>query len=267
MEGGGQQRGYQPPAPFAPPSLRTPPLNEWQVLGRSTYPQSPMQPPSAVPPGVTQWYPGQGWMPHPQEPATRTMRRRTVAIVAAVVVTLLAVVGLLAVTDAGPRARTLSLPDTAGDYVKLSTLSPTHVNSIFGRSGTFGSIPSADLAHAKVGVYGRESTGTPTLLFVGFSADESPTIGGQLRSEDAGQVTDEVIYGAGGASMPQVVDAGPLGGSMRCSNVHVDGIDAAVGVWADSDTLGVVLLFDPAAAPTPQITGAVTREFRARAEH
>jgi hypothetical protein len=267
VDGEGQQRGYRPPAPFAPPALRTPPLNEWQVLGRSTYPDSQLHPPPAVPPGVTQWYPGQGWVPHPHKATERTLRHRTVIVVASVVAALLTLVGFLAITDSGPRTHTLSLPDTAGPYVKLSTLSPSHITTIFGSNGTFGSIPSADLAHAKVGVYGRGSGGAPTLLFVGFSADQSPTIGEQLRSEDSAQVTQDVLYGAGGATAPQIVDAGPLGGSMKCSNVRVDGLDAAVGVWADSDTLGVVLLFDPTVIPGPESTGAVTRTFRSRAEH
>jgi hypothetical protein len=173
----------------------------------------------------------------------------------------------LVISAAGPSHHTLSLPDSAGDYVMLSAVSGSHISTIFGNTGTFGSIPTSDLTKAKVGVYARGSQNAPSALFVGFSGSDSPTIGQQLRSETASQVTAEVLAGAGAALTPLTVDAGPLGGSLRCSTVQVDGLAATVGVWADSDTLGVLLLFDPVVRPTLVETGAVTRDFRSQAEH
>jgi hypothetical protein len=258
---------YEPPPPFAPPGLRGAPLNEMYVLGRSTYPVAPMVP-VALPPAA--WHPGTGWVPA-RAPHRRTveasMRRRTIAIVATVAVALLAVVAALAVSNPGPSQHTLTLPESAGAYVKLSTVTGSRISTIFGNNGTFSSIGTKDLAHAKVGIYGRGSLGTPTLLFVGFSASDSPTIGRQLHTEDASRVTAQVIDGAGASTAPLSVAAGPLGGSLQCSAVHVNGLDAQVGVWADADTLGVVLLFDPALSPSPEQTGGVTRTFRSVAEH
>jgi len=263
---------YEPPEPFAPPALRTAPLNELLVTGRSTYPASPMVPQSYGPPAYppqptpTAWYPGSGWAPQPAR-TRRSARRTTIAVVTAVAVALLAIVTTLVISDAGPTRHTLSLPDTAGDYVKLSTVSGSHISTIFGSNGTFGSISASDLAKAKVGVYARSSQSAPSALFVGFSASDSPTIGRQLRSESPDQVTQDVLTGAGASLGALSVDTGPLGGSMRCSTVEVDGLSASVGVWADADTLGMVLLFDPAVRPSPEQTGEVTRSFRSEAEH
>ncbi|HEY2299206.1 MAG TPA: hypothetical protein VGH43_15845 [Jatrophihabitans sp.] len=257
---------YEPPAPFAPPAQRTPPLNEVLATGRSTYPVPPMAPPVQYPPPPMVWQPGSGWAPYPAGPQP-TARRRTIAVVSAVAVALLAIVTTLVISAAGPSRHTLSLPETAGDYVKLSTVSGSHITTIFGSNGTFGSIPTTDLTRARVGVYARGSQSAPSALFVGFSGSESPTIGQQLRSESSGQVTAEVLAGAGAALTPLTVDAGPLGGSLRCSSVQVNGLSATVGVWADGDTLGVVLLFDPVVRPSLEQTGDVTRDFRAQAEH
>jgi hypothetical protein len=274
-----RERGYAPPAPFAPPSLRGAPLNELYVLGRTTYPASPMQP-VAYPPAAADhypphypppprpdsgWTPGQGWVP--QRIDDRAARRRTVAVVVAVVLALVAVVGVLSVSAAGPSQRSLSLPDTAGPYLRLSTISSSQISSIIGSHGTFGSIPDSDLAKAKIAIYARGAQSVPRALFVGFDAADSPAIGGQLRSESAAQVTDSVLAGAGAAGTSVAVDAGPLGGSLKCSSVRVAGLNATVGVWADSDTLGVVVLFDPTMGPSLPQTGAVTRTFRAQAEH
>jgi len=274
VDDGAREQGYEPPAPFAPPSLRGAPLNEVSVLGRTTYPVSPMQPYAYPPPAHHYpppqplgggWAPGQGWVPHRTD--DRAARRRTIAVVAAVVLALAAIVGVLSVRAAGPNPRSLSLPDTAGPYLRLSTISSSQIGTIIGSHGTFGSISSSDLTKAKIGIYSRGAQSSPRALFVGFDAADSPVIGSQLRSEDAARVTDSVLAGAGASGNAVVVDAGPLGGSLKCSAVRVDGLDATVGVWADSDTLGVVLLFDPTLGPSLPQTGAVTRMFRAQAEH
>jgi hypothetical protein len=277
VDDGAQQQGYEPPAPFAPPALRGAPLNELAMLGRTTYPVSPMQPvvypppgyqyvpPAPVPPHSGAWAPGAGWVPH--RSTDRATRRRTIAVVAAVLLALLTVVGVLGVSAAGPNERSLSLPDTAGQYVRVSTLDGSHISSIIGSGGTFGSIPNSDLAKAKIALYSRGAQSAPSALFVGFDAADSPTIGGQLRSENAAQVTDDVLSGAGASVNSVAVATGPLGGSLKCSAVRVDGLDTTVGVWADSDTLGVVLLFDPTHGTSLPQTGAVTRAFRAQSEN
>lgn len=263
------EQPYEPPAPFAPPAFRSAPLNEWAVYGQSTYPQSPMLPAPAAPPlppaPPGQWQPGGGWMPAGRR-ARDAARRRTIAVVATVSLALVAVIGALAIGRAGPTPHSLSLPETAGSYVRLSALSGDHIRSIFGSTGAFGALPSTDLVKARIGIYGRGNQTSPTALFVGFSATDSPDIGRQLHAETSAQVTSDVLTSAG-APPGSEVDAGPLGGSLRCGNAHIGGLFASVGVWADGDTLGLVLLFDPSLAPSTAQTAAVTREFRAQAEH
>jgi hypothetical protein len=247
--------------------LRTAPLNEVLVLGGTTYPMSPMQPVAPTP--MMQPLPmlQQVMQPVMQPRVDRATRRRTIGVVAVVVLALAVVIAALTVGAAGPSRRSLSLPETAGEYVLVSTVSGAHIDSIFGTNGTFGSIPHADLVNAKIAIYARGTQAPPTALFVGFDAADSPTIGRQLHNEDAGQVTNQVLAGAGAVINSVTVDSGPLGGSLRCSAVHFGGVDATVGVWADADTLGVVLLFDPTLGPSLSETGAVTRTFRAQAEH
>lgn len=259
---GDQQPGYQPPAPFAPPALRTPPLNEQQVLGRSTYPGPPM-----FHPGMPEWHPPTAAQMQPAGAPRPGSRRRTIAVLVTVAVALCAVLAALLVGGGPTRTQhTLSLPNSAGGYVKLSTVSGSRITTILG-SGTLGAIPSSDLAHAKVGVYGHGPQAAPSLVFIGFSAGDSPSIGRQLRLEQAGQVTQDVLDGAGTTGASASEDAGPLGGSLRCATVLMDGFEASIGVWADTDTLAMVLLFDPIAAPSLVQTGVVTRRFRAQAEH
>jgi hypothetical protein len=250
---------YEAPQPFAPPSLRTAPLNEVFVLGRTTYPTSPMQPVVTI----STMQPAPMTQPH----GDRITRRRTIGVVGVVVLALAAIIAALTIGAAGPVRRSLSLPDTAGEYVRVSTVSGAHIDSIFGNNGTFGSIPHSDLVNAKIAIYARGTQAPPTALFVGFDAADSPTIGRQLHNEDAAQVTNRVLAGAGAVINSLTVDSGPLGGSLRCSAVHFGGVDATVGVWADADTLGVVLLFDPTLGPSLSETGSVTRTFRAQAEH
>ncbi len=268
---------YEPPQPFAPPSLRTAPLNEYFVLGHTTYPTSPMQPvvpmptmqPVAPMPTMQPIAPMGTMPPVPvvHQHVDRNTRRRTIGVVAVVVLALAAVIAALTAGAAGPTRRSLSLPDTAGEYVRVSTVSGAHINSIFGNNGTFGSIPHSDLVNAKIAIYARGTQSPPTALFVGFDAADSPAIGRQLHNENAAEVTTQVLAGAGAVINSLTVDSGPLGGSLRCSAVHFGGVDATVGVWADADTLGVVLLFDPTLGPSLSETGAVTRTFRAQAEH
>jgi hypothetical protein len=260
------EQPYEPPAPFAPPELRTAPLNEWYVLGRTSYPTSPMVPVPVPPPDrpAGQWLPGDGWVPAAHN--TGSARRRTVAMVTALALALLVVIGALAFGNAGPDRRSLRLPESAGAYQRISVVSGDHIRSIFGSAGAFGTLPSAELDKAKIGIYSRGAQSSPSALFVGFSAGDSPTVAQQLRSQAADEVTRDVLTGAGAPATVQVA-AGPLGGSLRCGTAHIDGLFASVGVWADADTLGMVLLFDPTLGQSASETGFVTRTFRAQAEH
>lgn len=252
--------GYTPPPAFAPPALRVAPLNESAVLGATSYP-----------PGQYAAYEQPAW-PTPSQPsweqADRTARNRslTVLVSLGVAAALVAVATILLTSATRHDRRSLSLPQSVDEYTKVQELSGIQVQSLFKTGGSFGAqIPLDDLASAVVGLYSEPGHVDPTMLFVGFTAQDSPSIGSQLHTDPADSVTERVLTGAG-TTTPTFVDAGPLGGSMRCARIDVDGVDGAVGVWADQDTLGIVLLLEPT-TPTTGRTSTVTREFRAASEH
>lgn len=255
--------GYVPPPAFAPPAQRVAPLNEVAVLGQSSYPPGPY--PQPVPP----WFP-----PAPPPPALVAKRQRRVSLVVSVaVVAALIAIGAVLVSGATARdPRSLSLPRSVDEYTQVSTLSGAQVQHVFAGGSAFGGLPSADLDSAKVGVYSAMGEPGPSMVFIGFDADESPTLGSQLHNTASDVVATQVLVGAGAGAGVQHVDAGPLGGALQCATIDLSGQSASVGVWADHDTLGIVLIVDStltahgAARSTAHAT-KVTRDFRTAAEH
>lgn len=263
--------GYEPPPAFAPPVFRVAPLNETQVLGGTSYPHLPYAQPLAYPapygpspyPPVA-WHPSITWQPTQHDSRARRHRLISIGTVAALVVALGAIAAVL-VSGAGGRhmSRSLSLPESVDEYSRISTISGAQLRGLF--TGTFATMPIADLEAAKVAVYDANDKGQPSLVFIGFSAQDSPSVGAQLHTEPADDVAADVLNSGGASSPPVKVDAGPLGGALKCAHVDVGGEDAIAGVWADHDTLGIVLIVD--STGTTSHTSAVTRDFRAKAEH
>lgn len=253
---------YVPPPAFAPPELRVAPLNEISVLGTSSYPAT------AEPAPI-----GFGWHA-PQRDVSARRRRVTSVLVAVCVVAALATIATVLVSSVvGSPRHTLSLPDSVGSYTRLNTLAGGQVESLFAAgTATFRGVGLDDLHGALVGVYGALDGTQPSMLFIGFRADDSPTIGPGLHTEAAADVAAQVLDQPGSTIAPQSVDAGPLGGAMRCATVVLDGALASAGVWADHDTLGIVLLDQStltahSAGASNKHTGVLTRQFRAAAEH
>jgi hypothetical protein len=263
---------YVPPPPFAPPPLRVAPLNEAAVLGRTSYPHGPYAQPVTPPPAAA-WYPASGWLPPHLDDSARRRRSLSVLVSLGVIASLVVIGTVLLSGSSTHRARSLSLPESVDNYTKVSTLSGAQVRSMFtAGAGTFGAVPADDLAAARVGIYAELNNTEPSMLFIGFTGQDSPSIGAQLRTGPAGEVAEAILSTAGATSGPQSVDAGPLGGAMRCATVDVDGDAATIAVWADDDTLGIVLIIGSTltahtTAPTTAHTSSVTRDFRAKAEH
>jgi hypothetical protein len=261
---------YVPPPAFAPPQLRVAPLNETAVLGHTSYPAGPYAPPLGYPaPGIA---PGVTWQ-RPQQ--DQSARRRTVSVVVSVcVIVALATIGIVVSTaSVSHRAHTLHLPQAFDTYTRVTTLQGSQVQSMFtAGAATFAGIGTDDLTDALVAVYADISDSSPSVLFIGFTAKASPTIGPGLRAGPPGSIAEQVLGGAGAATGPQSVNAGPLGGAMRCATVDLGGDTASVGVWADADTLGIVLIDNSSLTtsgngPSTQLTSTLTRELRAAAEH
>lgn len=244
-------------------------MNETAVLGRTSY--APSSGVYAPPPLA--WYPPTAWQPRHLDGTAR--RRRTVSVLTAMAV-LTALVAICAVllssSPATHHVRSLNLPTAVDNYTKVSTLNGSQVRSMFtAGGGPFGSMTARDLDGARIGVYAALDDTDPTLLFIGFTGHDSPSVGAQLRTDPAASVADQVLSGAGATTGSTTVDAGPLGGAMRCAIVDLDGQHASTAVWADADTLGIVLIIDPTistrAGSTTAHTSAVTRDLRAKAEH
>jgi hypothetical protein len=269
------ESAYVPPPAFAPPALRVAPLNETAVLGRTSYPHGPYAQPATYAPPIqppAAWYPASDRRPSQLD--DRARRRRALAVLSSLgVVAALVTISVVLVSGAhSHHARSLSLPRSVDDYTMVRSLSGSEVRSMFVGGGTFGVIPPADLAAAHVGIYAELTNDQPNLLFIGFTGHDSPTIGAQLRAGPPSTVAGEILDGAGATTAAQTVDAGPLGGAMQCAVVDVDGSAATVGVWADADTLGILMIVGPTitahtTAPTTAHTVLVTRDFRAAAEH
>jgi hypothetical protein len=258
--------GYVPPPAFAPPAQRVAPLNEVAVLGRSSYP------PGLYPQPAPAWFPPPP--PPPLSEAHLAKRQRHVSVVVSVaVVAALIAIGAVLISGATARdPRSLSLPRSVDEYTQVSTLTGPQVQHVLAGGSAFGSLPSTDLDSAKVGVYSALGEPGPSMVFIGFDADESPTLGSQLHHTAADVVAAQVLVGAGAGAGVQHADAGPLGGALQCATIDLSGQSASVGVWADHDTLGIVLIVDSTltahgAARSIAHATHVTRDFRAAAEH
>jgi hypothetical protein len=259
--------GYEPPPAFAPPLLRTAPLNESEVLGRTSYPDGPYAswfPPTSPPLKPT---------PVTALPAARRPRRGTIAVSVILVVALLGVgiaLGLNTGSDHG--SRSISLPMTVSSYNRSPDYSQAQLLALLGNGVLGTAITSDDMRNAKAGVYRNTSPGLPTgsvvpaVVFLGFNADESPGVGGRLHRQRPEAVTDEVLLGAGGGAFQITWAAGPLGGSIRCGDVQIYGETATIGVWADYDTLGIVLTIPSVGTAPLDYMGRLTRRIRAAAE-
>jgi hypothetical protein len=260
---------YVPPPAFAPPAQRVAPLNETAVLGRTTYPHGPYAQPARYAPAVPT---SQGWHRAPAGRPPARSQKWSILISVGVFAAVIAIGVALLAGSGTATIRTLSLPDSVDDYVRVSTLDGSQIRSMFATGGAFGSIATTDLSRALVGVYTNNNDGEPSLLFIGFTAEDSPSLGPQLHAGPADRVAGEVLAGAAATTTPVHVDAGPFGGAIRCATIALSGELASVGVWADHDTLGIVMVvesFRPGNFSSTSIdrTGELTRDIRNAAEH
>ena len=256
------EQPYEAPAPFAPPSLRSAPLNELAVYGRSTYPHPPMVPcPRRL--GAGQWQPGAGWQPVAAAPVRPRAAARS---------------------PCSPRCRSRCWPSSRAGHrprrARAALAEPAPVGrllrpplhaergplrSIFGSNGAFGNIPTADLTKARIGIYGRGAQSAPSALFIGFTATDSPNIGQQLHAEAATEVTSDVLASAGAgrrrggrgtAGRFAAVRQGPRRRTVR--------LRGRLGRHRHPRPGAVVR---SSFGPSTDETGAVARAFRTQAEH
>jgi hypothetical protein len=187
-----------------------------------------------------------GWAPYPTGPAPRPTRYFWIVGAAAGVVVIAIVAAVLVFLH---NRHTLSLPQTADGYSlvtdpRLQQISNSVVNELNDSGGN----------HAIVGYYGTNNV--PAVAVIAARSAGSPA--------DKLSHTEEGLQQTAGLSSAMTDEpAGKLGGDMQCGAITVSGHSLPVCGWADSDTLGVVVLFDSDAAAAPST--ALT--FRQAVEH
>jgi hypothetical protein len=196
----------------------------------------------------------------------------SILVTAALVVAVLGVGVAVGLTGGSDHAsRSISLPATVSSYNRSIDYSPQLVG-LLGSTALGGALSPGDIQNAKAGVYRNTSPGLPTgsvvpaVVFFGFNADDSPGIGRRLHNRAPDAVTNEVLLDIGGGAFQITWAAGPLGGSIRCGDVEIYGESASVGIWADYDTLGIVLTIPSAGTAPLDYMGRLTRRMRAAAE-
>lgn len=268
---------YVAPPAYAPPELRVAPLNESAFYATSTYPGEQQHV------AVEAWGDadgdrdddplGFGWSTAPEPGPRRWWRTTSLLVPLCVVVALGVIAAVLVSSERAAPQHTLSLPRSFDSYTRLDILPGSRVATLFAAgTATFRGVGIDDLDSALVGIYGSLDDTKPSMLFIGFRADQSPTIGSGLHAEPAGAIAAQVLDEPGSTISPQPADAGPLGGAIRCATVVLNGALASAGVWADHDTLGIVLIDNASlTANTAQSanrrTATITRAFRSAAEH
>lgn len=261
--------GYLPPPPFAPPAYRVAALNEAWVYPRSSYPPAaghaaaghaaaghPAPEHLAVPPL---------WAAADHR-AAPTARRVSAAIAALVATALVAIGAVLLVAPSPHHVHSLVLPATVDGYVRTSTLDGSRLRGLF--TGTPAGTPVDAIASARAAVYSQGGRGGVGMLFIGLDAAHSSTVAADLSGADDAGLADGVLAGLGAAAGAVTVAPGPQGGAVRCGAGQLSGLAAGVGVWADSDTMGIVVVIDTATgAPGLADTVSLTQDVRAAAEH
>jgi hypothetical protein len=242
---------YQPPPAFGPPESRIGPLRPDEAMALLN--QQP-PPPDYQPPALASY------------PSPRPTSWRRLAVAGAIA-TALVIAGVIALVGAGsskPRPqRTISLPDSVGEYRLIRSIDGRTVEAILGSQlGSLGAIQGA-LDSAKVGVYGLGQNGGPKIVFLGLAAADNSSIGDLLSSTGSDGVVTQVMSGAG-TGVPKTIGPGPLGGALKCSHASENGTSFTPCAWADQDTLALVMQFGLVDVDD---AGAVTLQFRSAAEH
>jgi hypothetical protein len=227
------------PAPAQQPPMPTPPMPYYG------YPAFP-QPPYPQPPYPQFPYPQ---FPYPQPPPARRRRGLLIgtcvagaAIVALVAALLVGNHSSKRAADNGSPGHTLIVPDASGDYTRMTgnvadRMAQEAIDTMTSASPGYGDV----YAKAKIGIYSHPGMAGPALVFIGLAATDDPTIALELRSRPASAELDQAFLGAG-VSDTTDVDAGPLGGVMRCSKTSTAAGDVDICAWADRSILGLMVI-------------------------
>jgi len=162
--------------------------------------------------------------------------------------------------DSGSPGHRLTVPSRSTGYTRITgnvanRMAKATIDQMTAASPRY----RASYAKAKIGVYSHPGVPGPALVFIGLAAADDAVIARELRTRSASQEVDAGFLGAG-ISNTTDVDAGPLGGVMRCA----DQAEISLCVWADRSSLGLVLITKYTGR---RESGRIAVDFRKNAEH
>lgn len=166
--------------------------------------------------------------------------------------------------DAGG-GHSLTVPETVGPYRRMTgsiadRLAETMRKSMNqDQSGKYADV----YAKAKIAIYSKSGDTTHQLIFVGLSADDSPSIAEELKSRTPSEEVDSTFLGMGLGDAKDY-PPGPLGGVLRCGTGPMGSSTAAACAWADSSTVGALIAPESDSAAT---LAGTTLDLRNAAEH
>lgn len=160
---------------------------------------------------------------------------------------------------------TLTVPETVGPYRRMTGSVADRLAETMRKSMNQDSSGKyADVyAKSKIAIYSKNGDATHPLIFVGLSADDSPSIAQELQSRTPSEEVDSTFLGMGIGDAKDY-PAGPLGGVLRCGTGPMSGSTAAACAWADSSTVGA--LITPGTGSAADLA-ATTLDLRNAAEH
>lgn len=155
------------------------------------------------------------------------------------------------------------LPESVGPYHHLTgsvadRLASTMRKAMGDSQGQYAEAYSK----AKIAIYSKNGDTTHALIFVGLSGSDSPSIANELQSRSSSEEVDATFLGMGIGDAKDY-PPGPLGGVLRCGTGPLSGNSAAACAWADSSTLGALIV--PGTSDTASLAGT-TLDLRNAAE-
>jgi len=159
--------------------------------------------------------------------------------------------------DNGSTGHTLTLPNTSGGYTRMTgSVADRMTKAAVDRMRSASPANGDSYAKARVGVYSHPPGTGAALIFVGLAGTDDPVLALELSTSPASAELDAAFRGAGVTETVDV-DAGPLGGVVRCSKRVTDGQSTCA--WADRSSVGVLLVGDGAGRTNPE---PVVQQFR-----
>lgn len=167
--------------------------------------------------------------------------------------------------DDGGGNRTLTVPETVGPYRRMTGSVADRLAETMRKSMNQDSSGKyADVyAKSKIAIYSKNGDSTHPQVFIGLSANDSPSIAEELRSRTPSEEVDSTFLGMGLGDAKDY-PPGPLGGVLRCGTGPMGGSNAAACAWADSSTVGALITQQ---SDSPAGLAGTTLDLRNAAEH